>query len=387
MTGRPPDDAVVLPVLPPPGPLAALAVAVPLRALSPATQRLAPLLAALWADAAAGPDRLSDALVTLDLLGVQVDALPGGLRGAGGLATVPVPTGAALARVRPRCLAALQAADRSRGPGAGLLPAAVFGPTHRYGHPPADRQRAVATCTLDEVVAAAEEARTAAPVVAVAGLPPADWPGTPFRPGRHPAGPPPPPPAPHAVRVPVGGSRAVHLVGSPGLPLRDPRRAAVHVACALLSGHDGLLARELGSMAYSCAAFGREMADAGYLAALFECDPADVRRAAAAMDAALARLAGGVPAAAVQAAVDGLLVDHHRALRTARDRVVRACSYAVAGLDPAEVAAYPAQLAAVDAGAVARAVAGLGDPGSRVSLTLLPSAFPGISAGKDPGIP
>ncbi|HEY0484916.1 MAG TPA: insulinase family protein [Mycobacteriales bacterium] len=382
-----PDGAVVVRVPPAPGPLTALAVAVPLAGLSPAAQRLAPLLAAVWSRDAAGPGRLCEPLVTADLVGIRVEALPGGATGASRFTHVPVPTVDAVEAARPGCVAALRAAGRSRELGTDLVQGALFGAAHRYGLTPADRARVVARCTVDELAAAADEARALAPVVAVAG---------PGEPGRMrarrgpPPGLPPPPPGRRAVTVGVPGRRAYHLTGAPGVRLGDPAKFALHVACAVLGGRDGLLGWCLGGRAYSFTVFSRELADAGYVASLVDCDPAGVDHTADAVDAAIAWLAAGaVTPAMLAAAVERLVVDHHRALRTARDRVTRACAYAAAGLDPAEATAYPERVTAVDAEQVTAAALRLADPSRRVEVTLLPraSTVDGQNGGKHSGFP
>ncbi|MET1132195.1 MAG: insulinase family protein [Aeromicrobium sp.] len=374
-------------VLPHHGQLAASVVAAPMAGLSTAAQRLAPLLAALSArevEDQLGPGLLCRPFVTADLVGVQVEcavsqaSLVGRLPQAFARARTTTPQ--LLTVARSQCARNLATAASGREAGTEHILATLFG-EHRYGITTAQRLAAVTAATGRDVDAALAELRGAAPIVTVAGLPPglsaavraldpveldhATASGRLTGAARD---------APVSVRVPT--QRPQYVRGTHGVRLAAPERYALHLTCAVLSGHGGLLDRRLREqrgLTYALSAFSRELAEDGYVVMLASCAEDAIGAVRAGVLDVLSELAAAVPAELLEQARQGLVVAHLRATSTSVDVATRASSYLAAGLDPHELFGYPRALARVspaDVSATAGGVLGR----VPVELILLPNS-------------
>ena len=374
-------------VLPHHGQLAASVVAAPMAGLSAAAQRLAPLLGALSArevEDQLGPGLLCRPFVTADLVGIQVEcavseaSLLGRLPEA--IARAPSTTPQLLTVVRSQCARSLATAASGREAGTEHIQALLFG-EHRYAITSAQRLAAVTAATARDVDAALAELRGAAPIVTVAGLPPglsatvraldpvaldnATATGRPAGAARA---------APVEVSVPT--QRPQYVRGMQGVRLAAPERYALHLTCALLSGHGGLLDRRLREergLTYALSAFSRELAEDGYVVMLATCAADAVRAVRAGVLDVLSELAEAVPTDLLEQARQGLVVAHLRATSTAVDVATRTSSYLAAGLDPCELFGYSRALALVTPAEVSATAAGvLGRV--PVELVLLPDS-------------
>jgi hypothetical protein len=367
------DGAVVIGGGAESGELAALTLALPLTAARDRTTVLAaPLLSACWARAVARAARRSGAAVrvepvtTADYAGVTVealhrdrralDAVPGWFTGAAD----PEP---AFARVRAECLAR-DGTDERWSDG---VRGALFGPAHRYGVGHDERSAFLRSCGPDDAARLSAGLLTAAPpvlalsqpdagqlrrlaeLVAAEGPGPRTGPSAARSSGTEPSG-----GRSSVVQEPVtvslraGPELAYHLLGTPGVYLGSPDKAALHLAWAVLGGREGLLDRRLRrerALTYSLAAFSREFASGGYGLVVAGCAPDALEEVRAETRAVLGTLARGEFAAELlESARERLVIQYHRAVQSGRGITERLCGYEIAGLDPKESARYPDRL-------------------------------------------
>lgn len=329
----------------PAGSVAAASLAVSLTGASRPAVLAAPLVAAGWARAVAGAARAQgvvcrvEPVVTADLAGVTAEvlgsekellhSLPDWFRWDG-----PALDPRLLERLRADCLARLSSGE-SRSD---LVRRALFGERHRYGIVHEERVRRIGEADAHEVVAAAAELLAERP---------------------------PPPPfttvlSPESRTVPVEGPRSHYLLGTPGVPLASARKSALHLAWALLGGREGILDRLLRKergLTYSLAAFSRELAEGGYGMCFAGCRPEALDEVAGCVRAALEGLGRDVvPPGLLRSAKERLIIQRYRALQSERALAERLTAYRAAGLGPAELDGYPAELASVS-GAEVSAVA------------------------------
>ena len=359
--------------LPHHGQLAASVVAVRMAGLSAAAQPLAPLLAALSArevEDQLGPGLLCRPFVTADLVGIQVECAASEASLLGRLpeafARARTTTQQLLTVVRSHCARSLATAASGREAGTEHVQALLFG-EHRYAITSAQRLAAVTASTPQDVDAALAELRGAAPIVTVAGLPPGlsaivraldpvavDDAAAMDRPAGAARG------APVEVRVPT--QRPQYVRGTQGVRLAAPERHALHLTCALLSGHGGLLDRRLREqrgLTYALSAFSRELAEDGYVVILASCAEDAIGIVRAGVLDVLSEVAEGVPADLLEQARQGLVVAHLRATSTSVDVATRASSYLAAALDPHELFGYSRALALVSPADVSATAAGV----------------------------
>jgi predicted Zn-dependent peptidase len=149
----------------------------------------------------------------------------------------------------------------------------------------------------------------------------------------------------------AGGERAFYCASAPGVALGSPWKFPLHVAWALLGGREGLLDRRLRrerALTYALAAFSRELAEGGYGVCFAECPAGAVDEVAGQVAEAFGELAvGGTEPAALRSARERLIIRQHAAVQAECDLAERLCGYELAGVDPAQYAAYPARIAAV----------------------------------------
>lgn len=358
-------------------PIAAASLAMPLAGVSRGAVLAAPLVAAAWAEAvvtAARADGVAvrgEPVVTADLAGITVEALGAdrpALRGLPGwfAQAPPMPDPATLSRLRSEYIARLSSAER-RSDG---VRRALFGPRHRYGIVHQERVRFARAAEGEEIAAATAELLRERPVSPTeTNLPAAT--AQSFGGGRQ------------VVRI--AGERCYHLVGTPGVALGSERKFPLHVTWALLGGREGLLDRRLRQargLTYSLAAFSRELAEGGYGICFAGCRPESLDEVAGEVMEILDGLGHGtVDQALLRSAKERLIIQWHRAMQTERGCAERLTSYASAGLGFADLAAYPAGIAAVTAEDVRAAATTFLAPGTLLEIAMVPGAGSDGNAG------
>ncbi|WKU48162.1 insulinase family protein [Streptomyces sp. VNUA116] len=345
--------------------LSAVTLALPLAGAERAAVLAAPLLAACWARAVARTARRSGAavrtepVVTADYAGVTVECVRAD---RAVLCEVPRwcvagPAGPEpeFDAVRTECLARLAADDRwSDG-----IRRTLFGRSHRYGIGHDERTEFLTACGPEEAARLSGTLRASPPVLALSHTEPSALrqlaEATSGTTPRRTAGPAEEPPGQPARTVtlsaPAGPGLAYHLLGTPGVPLGSPDKAAVHLAWAVLGGREGLLDRRLRgerALTYSLAAFSREFGHAGYGMTVAGCAPEAIDEVAAETHAVITALADrGCEAALLESARERLTIRFLRAAQNGRSVTERLCGYGIAGVDPGESCRYPDRLAVV----------------------------------------
>ncbi|MEV4439725.1 insulinase family protein [Streptomyces sp. NPDC049577] len=365
--------------------LSAVTLALPLAGAERAAVLAAPLLAACWARAVARTARRSGAtvrtepVVTADYAGVTVECVRSDRAVlcevpqwcADGSAGPEPEFDAAFDAVRAECLARLASDDRwSDG-----IRRALFGRSHRYGIGHDERTAFLTACGPEEAARLSGTLRASPPVLALSHTEPSALrrlaeaaSGTPIRrtvrstarpavrstarPADGPAEEPPGQPVRTVTfSAPAGPGLAYHLLGTPGVPLGSPDKAAVHLAWAVLGGREGLFDRRLRgerALTYSLAAFSREFGHAGYGMTVAGCAPEAIGEVAAETHAVITALADrGCEAALLESARERLIIQFLRAAQNGRSVTERLCGYGIAGVDPGESCRYPDRLAAV----------------------------------------
>ncbi|MCF3106792.1 insulinase family protein [Streptomyces roseoverticillatus] len=357
--------------------LSAVTLALPLAGAERAAVLAAPLLAACWARAVARTARRSGAtvrtepVVTADYAGVTVECVRSD---HAVLCEVPQWCADGSAGLEPEfdaarteCLARLAADDRwSDG-----IRRALFGRSHRYGIGQDERTAFLTACGPEEAARLSGTLRASPPVLALSHTEPSALrhlaeaasattirrtARSTVRSSARPAGGPAEEPPGQPVRAvtfsaPAGPGLAYHLLGTPGVPLGSPDKAAVHLAWAVLGGREGLLDRRLRgerALTYSLAAFSREFGHAGYGMSVAGCAPEAIDEVAAETHAVITALADrGCKAALLASARERLVIQFLRAAQSGRSVTERLCGYGIAGVDPGESCRYPDRLAAV----------------------------------------
>ncbi|MCD5355120.1 insulinase family protein [Kineosporia mesophila] len=144
-----------------------------------------------------------------------------------------------------------------------------------------------------------------------------------------------PEPEPEPERVPVVPGPGWYLLGLPGVALADRRKTALHLACDVLGGPGGVLARRLGAgTTYSLSVFSRELADAGYLTVMVCAAPERLAGVRAGVRAVLRDLERELTDEAIDRSRSALLVRHLDGDRHADDVAVRTATYLAADAEP-----------------------------------------------------
>lgn len=380
-----------------PGPgsrVAAVTVAVP---LSTAQVPVAHLLADLWRGDPATRERLSrvgarvEPLVTPDCVGLRIEAPVPALRAACAVLpdlVITVPPQSGLERARHACATRISAASYSDNARAlDLLRSFLFGSAHRYGVGTAEQIAATLSCQDARLREHAAQLNIWAPTVAVCGDPDdAPWldsyleerevrprrrevvrTGAVYSPGP---------------RTGVGaGRQASCLLGTPGVALGAPERAAVHLAGAMLGARHGMLERRLRrkqAVTYSITVFSREFADSGYCVCVVHCPPEAVGDTRAAVHATLSDLAEArFTAADLDHARRRLTVAHHLGRESCGEATVRACCHENAGVAARVAAGYPESVDTTTREQVQRVAARLFRLEESVELCLTPAGQAG----------